>query len=462
MNGTILPPLNPPLSKEPLLIDLEPAYGCNLRCRMCHVTYMKDRKPKFLDIDRVDWQFLQDKDVSLGSMFEPTLHPSFNKLIGYLNDQNARISFVTNAFNFSLERLDNLYNSKLDVVYFSFDGASPEKYEYIRQRSQYKRVISNIQNFIKQFKNSGTTFIVNFTVCQYNMEEIIPAIDLWESLGVDILGFIAMVSREKHQFFAENTLFPVRNEYEQALETAANYTIKNNLNIALSSAYYSKPEIKEKYADSFVAPGAISANKNLMKSETYSSHSRYGYGESPIAHKSCCSPFTIVRIDYDANVYICQHIKVGNLYEQSFCDIWNGEERESTISQLMDSSEQCNTCDYFRFCVDANHVDYEEISNFTAEKFVSTNGTIDVIAESYKGFNLLEMDGKFYAIPLGEGHFSLERIENKDYSVCFKANRQTDLDLPIEVYNFQRKVIGKLIQIYTVSSRKISSLLTKK
>ncbi|MEA5471188.1 radical SAM protein [Spirulina sp. 06S082] len=462
MNSTLLSQADLTTSSKPLLIEIEPARGCNLRCQMCHVTYMKDTTPRFLDVDRINWEFVRDKDISLGSLFEPTMHPSFNKLIGRLNEQNARISFVTNAFNLSLDKLDNLYDSKLSVVHFSFDGASKEKYEYIRQRSRYENVVSNIKKFIERFKNSGTTFIVNFTVCQYNMDEIIPAIDLWESLGVDILGLIGMVSREKHEFFVENTLLPVRDEFEKALETAADYVVKNDLKISLSSPYYSKPEIREKYANHFVEPSLITSNKNIDSIETTSLYSRHGYGESPIPHKDCRSPFTIARIDYDANVYICQLIKVGNLYENTFNDLWNAEERNRTISKLIENPKQCDSCDYFKFCINANNVDYEEISNFTAERLVSDSRDVEVIAERYKGFNILETGDKFYAIPLGEGDFSLERVQNQDYSVSFTAQKQSDLDKLIEIYNFKRKVVGKLIQIYTIISSKITSLLTKK
>jgi len=35
------------------VIHLEPTQGCNLRCRMCHVTFEKT-KPKYINIDEID------------------------------------------------------------------------------------------------------------------------------------------------------------------------------------------------------------------------------------------------------------------------------------------------------------------------------------------------------------------------------------------------------------------------
>ncbi|MBP0021214.1 MAG: radical SAM protein [Cyanobacteria bacterium SBLK] len=375
---------------KPLFIDIEPAYGCNLRCRMCHVTYLKDQKPKFLDIQKIDWNFARDKEISLGSLFEPTINPTFNELIGCLNEQNARISLTTNALNLSRRTLGNLYKSKLNLVYFSFDGASKETYEYIRQRSRYESVISNIKNFIKQHQNSEATFIVNFTVCKYNMEEIIPAIDLWESLGVHVLGLIIMVSREKETFFVENSLVNDIAQYEKTLETAANHLIKKNYKIALSSPYFGKPEIKTKYRNYSIGSGLIVADKNEMRKHpptSYSLHHYYGYGESLIPHQTCRSPLTTARIDYDGNVYICQTLKIGNLYENKFSEIWNSQKRQQIISQLIESPEQCQACDYFRFCLDSQSIDYEKQNNFTSQTLLRQRWDSRLKVLFKKGFN---------------------------------------------------------------------------
>ncbi|MBP0021213.1 MAG: radical SAM protein [Cyanobacteria bacterium SBLK] len=426
--------LNQPFAlNQPLFIDIEPSYSCNLRCRMCHVTYMKNQKPKHLDVDRIDWSFVRDREISLGSLFEPTINPAFNKLIGDLNKNDARISLTTNAFNLSRNNLSNLYNSKLNLVYFSFDGASKETYEYIRQRSRYERVVANIKNFIEQHQNSEATFIVNFTVCKSNIEEIIPAIDLWDSLGVHTLGLIVMVSRDKYLFFTENSLVDDMNRYEETLEAAANHLIENHYQIALSAPYFAKPEVIEKYSRHVAGPGLIVADKSQIRKQlpqTYSLHQYYGYGESPIPHQTCRSPLTTARIDYDANVYICQTIKIGNLYENTFDEIWNSRKREQALSQLISNPEQCNSCDYFKFCVNAKEIDYEKEESFSSQSFSSgTVRTLEkpLIDEGFQGFNLLEVENRFYAIPQIEGEFSLERIENKDYSTFYTADNEATL-----------------------------------
>ncbi|MBP0018498.1 MAG: hypothetical protein J7647_13235 [Cyanobacteria bacterium SBLK] len=52
----------------------------------------------------------------------------------------------------------------------------------------------------------------------------------------------------------------------------------------------------------------------------------------------------------------------------------------------------------------------------------SINLNIKLVKEGYKGFNIIKVDRRFYAIPQEEGSFTLERIEKKDYSLFFLEN----------------------------------------
>lgn len=55
--------------------ELEPTRGCNLKCRMCHVSFMED-SVAYLDINAIkDFSFLRGKAVSIGAVFEPCIHP---------------------------------------------------------------------------------------------------------------------------------------------------------------------------------------------------------------------------------------------------------------------------------------------------------------------------------------------------------------------------------------------------
>ncbi|MBP0015931.1 MAG: hypothetical protein J7647_00045 [Cyanobacteria bacterium SBLK] len=59
-------------------------------------------------------------------------------------------------------------------------------------------------------------------------------------------------------------------------------------------------------------------------------------------------------------------------------------------------------------------------------------GMVKLALEGYKGFNIIQADGRFYAILQSEGAFSLERIQKKDYSLFFIGNSIEEVKKAIE------------------------------
>ncbi len=72
-----------------------------------------------------------------------------------------------------------------------------------------------------------------------------------------------------------------------------------------------------------------------------------------------------------------------------------------------------------------------------AEKICSLNSSKQpvLVEEGHYGFNIICYDDRYYAIPQGEGEFSIERIESKDgYSKAFAGDRLNDVKDSIEAY----------------------------
>jgi hypothetical protein len=58
-------------SEIPLLLEIEPTFGCNLRCVMCHVPTHNDTRPVYLDIDALEraTEGVEHCHIILGSEF---------------------------------------------------------------------------------------------------------------------------------------------------------------------------------------------------------------------------------------------------------------------------------------------------------------------------------------------------------------------------------------------------------
>src|SRR5437868_4940984 len=101
----------------PELIEIEPTLSCNLRCRMCHVSYMPNEPRAVFDADLIArLACLKGKYFTLGSAFEPMVHPRFNDIIRQLNQIEARIELITNGTLLEEESLKVLTDSGLETV----------------------------------------------------------------------------------------------------------------------------------------------------------------------------------------------------------------------------------------------------------------------------------------------------------------------------------------------------------
>ena len=323
------------------MIDLEPVMGCNLRCRMCHVSFM-DKGVKYLDVSKIDWEFCRNKVITIGAAFEPFIHPKINHVIQELNRVNARITLLTNAHNLNKKTIPALFESKLDSVTFSFDGVSKETYEEIRRGGNFDQTIENIKNFIAQHKNTNTEFCINFTVMKRNLHEVKQAPIFWNEIGIDLLRFIPMVVRENDPYLHENNLLWIYEEHKKQFLDAVTTVKDHGLDIAVSSKIYSKLLPEE-------CPKGIYHNNPLKNFKAC--HNENGLDlDSPI-YNGCISPFTTARIDWEGYVRICHNYIIGNILETDFETIWKGEKANKLRDELVKGHDLCETCDYFKYCI---------------------------------------------------------------------------------------------------------------
>jgi len=348
---------------QPTYFDLEPTKGCNLRCRMCHVSFMKE-PVAYLDLDRVDLSFLKGSLVALGAVFEPCIHPQINRLIDTLNKLGCRLVLITNGHNLHKKHIPALFDSDLEMVTFSFDGIAKETYELIRVGGAYERTLENIVSFRHAFASSPATFAVNFTVMRANLPEIEAAPSFWDERGFDVLRFIAMTVRERDPFLEENSLWEIREDYFAALEKAAAQVRSRNLRISITSPYFQAKGFPE---------GVVSGHATPRIPRLYAREHQYGadFGMS----FPCKSPFVAARILWDGTVMLCHNQPAGNLYKEPFQSIWGGSKAFALRQRVKSSNALCERCDYFRFCLGSPLIDLNNVDNYFSQSMLDRGGS---------------------------------------------------------------------------------------
>ena len=354
------------MSLQPTLIEIEPTKGCNLKCRMCHVAFMKER-PQYLDLDRVsDYSFLRGKTVILGAVFEPFIHPQFNRLIDILNQLDCQLVIITNAHNLHKEKVPAIFDSDLAAVTISFDGVSKTAYENIRIGGNYERTLENIGNFRDAFSGKSTFFAINYTVLLSNMNEVPLAPSFWETYSFDLVRYISMVIRNKSEFLENNSVWRRKGEYFQRLGEAAKSIDESGYKISISSPYFDSRQAKSIWGDR-VEGGVFQSQLSSRTQRLY--HREIEYGASYGMTFPCKSPFVSVRITWDGVVNLCHKIAVGNLYQNTFEEIWEGRHAAEHRAQVKSGHDLCNQCDYFRYCINSHYLDVTDKVNYYSESF---------------------------------------------------------------------------------------------
>lgn len=151
------------ISKYPLLVDIELASVCNLKCPMCY-TISKEFKQKvnaklmdFSLFKKIVDEIADDVPaIRLSLRGESTLHPKFVECIQYAKDKGIKeISFLTNGSKLHRENFIKMLKAGASWITISFDGLG-EEYDRIRKPLKYEETLQKIKD-IKQIKEELNT-----------------------------------------------------------------------------------------------------------------------------------------------------------------------------------------------------------------------------------------------------------------------------------------------------------------
>jgi hypothetical protein len=100
--------------------------------------------------------------ITLASRGEPTMHPRFGEMVGYLKEKgilDAKIN--TNATKLTERLAHQILEADIATVVFSVDAATKDTYERIRVRGKFDEVVENVARFndirAKHYPDSSIT-----------------------------------------------------------------------------------------------------------------------------------------------------------------------------------------------------------------------------------------------------------------------------------------------------------------
>lgn len=147
------------ISDYPLLVDIELASVCNLKCPMCY-TITEEFKEK-VNAKLMDFELFKKIIDEIGGKVsalrlslrgESTLHPKFAECIQYAKDKGIKeVSTLTNGSKLTIEYFEKIVKAGIDWITISVDGLD-EEYEKIRKPLKFNDTLQKIKD-MQQYKH---------------------------------------------------------------------------------------------------------------------------------------------------------------------------------------------------------------------------------------------------------------------------------------------------------------------
>jgi radical SAM protein with 4Fe4S-binding SPASM domain len=312
------------LQSMPLHVTIPTGDRCNLQCVFC--TDRSSSSPtKYTDLTFNQFlQFIEPLDkallVQLYGWGEPLFNPDYEKMFDYVAEHypGTRIYISTNGVLLTKKWVAKLLDYGKCLVNVSLNAATPDTYERLMQKKLFHRVVKNVQNLMEvKEKRKEEDFLVtlSYVTIKPNIHELSRLIDLSDKLGIDYITLqdLNILEESHHQLFLGDGEMEVRNIFLAARELAQVRGIYLDSFTHYSVEYFVQDRSESVSID---LPGdCLSVWEQVDNPPFYPQP-----GE-------CYEPWMTFMVSQNGAVTTCCRAKdvMGNVLEQSFDEIWNGE-----------------------------------------------------------------------------------------------------------------------------------------
>jgi len=301
----------------PPRIDLEPNNTCNLRCRHCQVTHWS--KPAVhLDMpafNRVLSRFPGLLSVKLQGMGEPLLNRDLAAMLLEGESRGISMQFISNGTILDSATADKLLQLKRTHIGFSLDGATAETFESVRTGASFDKVVANIRELTRRRgKRVFPLISVTTVVTSNNLHEIPALVRLAKELGVDSINLqTALTNWGKEEI----------DEYNETIRVSPRSV-----------------QVETVFQEARRIAAELHVDLKIWREDYYTKR-----------HK-CPWPWTRVFVAANGDVVPCciladsDTIRMGNLFEQSFAEIWNSPQYRDFRQRIKSHRlhEFCKNC----------------------------------------------------------------------------------------------------------------------
>lgn len=312
------------LDSKPRRLVLELSNTCNINCIMCGRTGQQFQPSHF----QLEWlktlesAFYDSEEVVLHGWGEPLMHPDFGRILQILDQYPLRKYFCTNGMLLDRYQKD-LFESHVDILAVSLDGASTATNDRIRNGSNFQKIVENVEAITSYRDKNGLDYpYVNFvmTGMKSNLHDLPAMVSLAADLGVQEVKMVYL------------TVFDAA--------------------LSAESLIHSQTSVQEIFSQA----------ETLAKKLNITLKLPYIQGQDPAgdaSHRECIFPYRDLFVGSDGSVRPCVS-STDQLFTletaMDFDSIWNHvrlQEYRKSLNQLIKEAAPCQTC-YHSSCANWN------------------------------------------------------------------------------------------------------------
>ncbi len=325
------------LHPYPKQLYIESTNRCNSKCSTCIRTYRQYELPKdfsLSELKSIVEQFPELERVALHGGGEPLMNAEIHSMVRYLKSRGANVLFNSNALLLDDETNRELIESGLDEFRVSLDAATAETYFTLRGIPHFEKAVGNVRALVELKRTLGTPrprVSFWFVGTRENIMELPDLVRLAADIGVQ-------------EVYMQRLIYFLPADSEGiALEEMSIYQDPDQ---EILEAIKEAEEVAGNLGVSISSSGATTPVKSLQKQRP---GKEFPWGK-------CKRPWTVSYITANGNVLPCclspstvedyNSIILGNVFEDRFMDIWNGEEYRVLRKQLRspDPVQACKGC----------------------------------------------------------------------------------------------------------------------
>lgn len=333
---------------SPDTIQLNFLARCNLKCKICSIEnftiYDRTHELSYETMEKLIKQAFEmgiKEVLLLGG--EPFLRPDIFKLVKQIKKYGLRPIIITNGTILNKTILDKIFDSELNNLHISIDGATEKTFNKIRGQKVLNKIIKNIQIINKEKIKRNCNYPSLSSTCvitNQNLDELLDIVKLTQNLGMGGVNFQPFVpdnsDQRKIDYSKPSWVLPERyGILDRAIDDLINFKLSNRTNFDFICNTISHLKMMKKYFRGTLKKGA----------------------------RKCYTGYNRLQITRNGTIYFCAEgkakgeVALDNIYKDKLADLWYSRDAKIFRKNIKKCPQVC-----LQFC--SYRTDFDKIMNY--------------------------------------------------------------------------------------------------